>query len=205
MVLSILICTLESRKEQLKKLHEHLSKQVTDNNLSNEVEILIFEDDGKYPVGMKRNALVSAAQGDFICFVDDDDWVSDNYVNLIYNIIKDNPTIDCVGVKGMVVSNDIGNKQFIHSLKYKEYSEDMNFYYRPPNHLNPIRKNLVITCKFPIQNFGEDFDWAMNICKDGILKNEAFINEVLYFYNFEYIKSRTQNWMLKKKKRVVRK
>ncbi len=202
MILSILICSLDNRKEELTKLHTHLIKQIEDNNIGNEVEILIFTDDGKYPVGMKRNALIGAAQGDFTCFIDDDDWVSNDYVITIYEAIKNNPDIDCVGIKGILVSKDLGNKQFIHSLKYDEYTEDKMFYYRPPNHLNPMKKSLTGKYKFPVQNFGEDFNWAMRICKDGVLKNEVFIDKILYFYNFEYTKSQTQNWMLKKRGKI---
>lgn len=202
MLLSVLICTLTSRKEQLKALHSHLSKQIEDNHLTEEVEILIFEDAGRYPVGMKRNALIEAAQGIFICFVDDDDWVADDYIVSICDTIINNPNIDCIGIKGLLVSEDLGNKQFIHSVKYSEYTEDSKFYYRPPNHLNPIRKRLVNGYKFPITNFGEDYNWATLICKDKILKDEVFLDKILYFYNFEYVKSKTQNWMLNKNKKV---
>lgn len=191
MKLSILICTLLSRKDVFDKLHKHLLKQIIDNRLETEVEIVVFEDNFEFPVGVKRNQLMKNASGEFICFVDDDDWVPDDYVITIYNTIRDNPHIDCIGFKGLLVSNDLGNREFIHSLKYDNYFEDKDYYYRPPNHISPIRRSLIKDIKFPIKNFGEDFDWTMRICKGKILKDEVFLDKIMYFYNFEFSKSAT--------------
>ena len=191
MLLSILIATLEKRKEKFDILHKHILKQIEDNNLQKEVEILVFSDNKEYPVGMKRNALLGASTGLFTCFVDDDDWVSDDYVISICNALKQNPDIDCVGIKGILISKDLGNKEFIHSLKYGNYFEDEKYYYRPPNHLNPIKRSISTKIRFPLLNFGEDTDWAMNLCKSNLLVKEVFIDKILYHYYFEYAKSET--------------
>lgn len=192
MVLSILMVTLSSRKEMFDKIHQHILKQINDNHLENEVEIVVFEDEKQYPVGMKRNALIKEAKGDFTCFVDDDDWVSDDYVGSIYDAIVSDKSIDCIGMKGLLVSGDLGDKEFIHSVKFDSYWEDSNYYYRPPNHLNPIKRTITSKFDFPIINRGEDTDWSLKICKTGLLKKEIFIDKVLYFYRFEYATSATQ-------------
>lgn len=183
---SILIATLESREEQFNKLHTELMKQIEENNLQDEVEILVFQDNFDYPVGMKRNTLLADASGLFAAFVDDDDLVSDDYVISIIQAIKENPEIDCVGIKGILISPHLPRKEFIHSIKYKEFKEDRNYYYRPPNHLNPIRVELSRNFLFPVINNGEDFDWTMKICKANILKKEAYIDKVLYKYMFSW-------------------
>ena len=190
MLWSILICTLESRKELFDKLHSHLLKQINDNNFK-DVEILYFSDNKDYPVGIKRNTLIDQANGDYVSFIDDDDEVSDNYVKLIHDAIQDRE-VDCVGIKGLLVSEILGTKEFIHSLKYTSYFEDWNYYYRPPNHLNPIKKEKIQDIRFPYTNCGEDTNWAMQVCGSGVLKEETFINEILYYYNFEYATSETQ-------------
>lgn len=190
-MLSILICTLTSRKEQFERLNKFLEKQIEEADCRDDVEILVFEDDKDYPVGYKRNRLIEEASGEYICFVDDDDWVSDTYVSKIVSVLKKYPGVDCIGFKGLLVSKTLGNKEFIHSTQYKRYSEDKNYYYRPPNHLNIMRKELIKNYKFPDINFGEDADWTMNICKDAILKNEIFIDDVIYFYFYEPYKSET--------------
>ena len=48
--------------------------------LTSEVEVLTELDDGTRSIGEKRNALVESAGGEYVCFVDDDDMVSSDYV-----------------------------------------------------------------------------------------------------------------------------
>lgn len=198
MILSILIATLIQRQDLFNKLNAYLTKQIVDNHLEGEVEILYFEDEGENPVGLKRNTLIENAKGDFVCFVDDDDWVPDKYVISIVENIKKHPDIDCIGFTGQLVSKSLGNKPFVHSIAYNTYSEDEKAYYRPPNHLNPIRRSIASLFQFPIINKGEDTDWTMQLAKSGLLTREAFIKDIMYYYNFEYLNSETQ-----KKRKIV--
>lgn len=190
-MLSILICTLESRREQFEKLNSFLEKQIEANNCGDNVEILVYEDNREMPVGYKRNRLIEEANGDFICFIDDDDWVANNYIANINTVLVSNPDIDCVGFKGLLVSKALGDKEFIHTTRVKRYFEDANYYYRPPNHLNPMRRKTILPYKFPEINFGEDADWAMRICNADILRKEVFIDNILYYYYWEPNKSAT--------------
>lgn len=191
-LLSILITTLETRKTQFEALQAELERQIREHNLSEDVELLHFSDNFDYPVGLKRNVLLESAQGLFTVFVDDDDLISENYVKLIMDIIKESPEIDCIGITGQVISNDLGNKVFLHSIRYPVYSEDTQYYYRPPNHLNPIKAAIAKQFKFPVVNRGEDFDWAMQLCKSNLLKKEIFINQIIYYYIFEWSKTDAQ-------------
>lgn len=188
---SILIATLDNRKKQFDILHTHLLNQIKLNHLKRDVEILVFPDNGEYPIGLKRNELMNEANGLFTAFIDDDDWVSDDYIISIVDTIKTNPNLDCIGIKGRLISKTLGDKDFIHSIKYVSYCEDANNYYRPPNHLNPVRKSLVQKYLFPISNYGEDFDWAMKLCKNKVFSNEVFIDKILYYYYYEPEKSAT--------------
>lgn len=191
-LLSILITTLDTRKAQFEALKTELERQIRQHNLSEDVELLHFSDNFDYPVGLKRNVLLEAATGLFTVFVDDDDLVSEDYVQLITDTIKKSPTIDCIGITGKVISQDLGNKIFLHSIRHTVYSEDEKFYYRPPNHLNPIRAEIAKQFKFPVINRGEDFDWAMQLSKSGLLNKEIFIDKVIYYYLFEWSKTDAQ-------------
>lgn len=189
---SILICTLEQRKEQFDKLHQHLLKQIIDNKYENDVEILVYSDNREMPVGIKRNTLLNTASKKYVAFIDDDDWVPDDYISTIMTILKNSPDIDCIGMKGLLIDHILGKKVFIHSIRYKGYSEDEKFFYRPCNHLNPIKRELVVNFEFPIINFGEDSDWTMRICKAGVLKNEVFLDKIMYYYHFNRFTTQTQ-------------
>ena len=173
--LSILICSLESRKEKLKILLDILEKQKTD-----EIEIVIDCDNGEKKVGKKRNDLLDVSRGGYISFIDDDDVVSEDYVSLILQALSGNP--DCVGIKGALVNGDKFNGIFIHTIDCMGWVDAGKMYYRCPNHLNPVRRSLAIKAGFPDNlSYGEDRVYSERLFK--LLKSEVFVDEFLYFYN----------------------
>lgn len=187
---SILILTLESRKDDFEYIYNKLNSQIQNLNLIKDVEILYFSDNKENSVGYKRNELLSRSKSKYISFVDDDDDVSDFYVKYIYDLLlEDN---DCVSLNGIITFEGRNPKKFIHSLKYNSYFEKDGIYYRPPNHLNTIKRELVEKIKFPDINKGEDTDWAMNICKSGLLKTESVLDKVVYYYKFSEKTTETQ-------------
>jgi Glycosyl transferase family 2. len=120
-LLSILIPTLEIRQRQFYKLYEELNRQITENSLDDEVELLYFSDKEEHSIGFKRNTLIEEAKGEFVAFIDDDDSVSNDYVPLIHDVIKENPEVDCIGIKGIIIFAEEHSRIFVHSLRYNEY------------------------------------------------------------------------------------
>lgn len=177
---SILICTLDERADSFKALTDKVYAQIKELGLQNEIEILAFKDNRQYSVGFKRNELLRASAGKYICFLDDDDDVHDNYISMIYTALKQNP--DCVSLTGIISHHGEHRKKFVHSLKYNSYFEQDNVYYRPPNHLNPMRRSVAIQCMFPELNHSEDIRWAMAVTNMALLKTEVTIDEPYYFY-----------------------
>jgi glycosyltransferase involved in cell wall biosynthesis len=175
MLLSILIPTIEKRHEMLQSLLSDLRKQIGDN----EIEIIVC-DIKNATIGDKRNRLLNAATGEYLVFIDDDDTISDDYIYCITQALEGSP--DCCSLNGIITTNGHNPKRFVHSIKYNSYFEKDNVYYRPPNHLNVIRSVIAKQFTFPTKNFGEDTDWAMQICKSGMLKTEVEITDTLYYY-----------------------
>ena len=181
---SILICTLPERKESFDCLCKKLHQQIRDHNLQDKVEVLSFLDNrGEHTVGQKRNALLRSSVGKYVCFIDDDDDVNDELVRMVYERLLRNP--DCVSLVGIITSYGRDPKLFIHSMRYSTWFEKDNIYYRPPNHLNPIRRSIAIQFLFPEINRSEDFDWSMQIQRSGLIKTEEYIQEPYYFYNYQ--------------------
>lgn len=180
--LSILICSLEKRSAMLNKLLEELTPQVMKYN--NAVEICIDVDNGERAIGAKRNALLDAAKGEYIAFVDDDDMVSKSYVDLIMLALQKNP--DCCSLNGMITLDRNKPRVFKHSLKYKFWYEDtVNgevVYYRCPNHLNAVHIDIARSARFnDSMSFQEDKDYSDRMLP--MLTTEAVIDETLYYYN----------------------
>jgi glycosyltransferase involved in cell wall biosynthesis len=183
MLFSILIPTLKDRQGQFNNLYQKLRRQITEESLNEEVEILSLLDNKDHTIGLKRNKLIERAEGKFIAFVDDDDTVSDNYVSLICSAIKTNPDIDCIGIKGQITFRGKKPRIFIHSLQYTEYFTNKGTFFRPPYHLNPIKRDIAKRYKFADVSYSEDIDWAMRLCRDHALQKEFFIDQVIYYYH----------------------
>lgn len=173
--LSILICTLANRQEMLSLLLEILIPQMT-----GETEILMCEDNGEISVGLKRQKLIQEASGYYVCFVDDDDMVTKDYIPKILTALQTNP--DTCGVEGIMTTDGKDPKKFIHSMRYDHWYEENNIYYRGPHHINPTRKDLVLKTGYNDLRFAEDHDFAKRIYD--LLNSEVYIDGPIIEYRY---------------------
>lgn len=184
--LSILICTIEGRENFLESLKFNIARQMFRFGLKNgvDIEVITSKDKrGEHTIGRKRNALLQSCNGEWACFIDDDDQIADDYLVNAINILRSqNP--DCINLIGYMTTNGLNPETFIHELKHKEYFTRDTVHYRPPNHLNIIRTSISKNFKFPELNHGEDTDWAMQICNAGVLKTEGRIENIVYYYQY---------------------
>jgi len=181
MKLSILIPTLESRKIKYDRLRSVLSLQKT-----NDIEILCHNDNGALTIGAKRNELLDKASGEYVCFIDDDDDISKDYIKIALEGIASKK--DCVSLRGVITWNGINPEIFEHSIRYNKYKTNDTGairYERFPNHLNIIKSSIAKQFKFPETNHGEDTDWATQIFKSGLIKTEHYVDTVTYHYQFK--------------------
>lgn len=183
LLLSILVPTLTRRAPLFERVAGALRRQIAGNGLTGQVELLALCDDGETPTGTKRNRLLAQARGAFVVFVDDDDEVSPRYVPLICAAIARRPDIDCIGIRGVIRFQGKHPREFVHSLRYRDYSSAGGIYTRPPYHLNPMRREIAAACRFRDVSYSEDIDWALQIRERGLLCEEEFIDEVLYYYH----------------------
>ncbi len=181
-LLSILIPTLDSRRELCERLQAELERQVAEISGGEAVEILTLRDDGGAAIGAKRNRLIDAARGRFIVFVDDDDWVSEDYVARILRAIRRNGQADCVSFAGEITFRGKHPRKLVHSIRFREWHHSDGAYLRPPCHITPVRRDIAARYPFAEIDFAEDMDWALRISRDAALAREAVIDEVLYFY-----------------------
>lgn len=180
---SILIPTLpeDKNKASLAKLLHSISEQVDAIGYSDYIEVLTDDRDRTIPTGTKRNALMNRAQGKFVSYVDDDDHILEGYINLITDAIAKDP--DVITFEGKITTNGAHEKHWVIKLG-ESYEERNNVYYRFPNHLAVMKKELVQHVKFPDLWQQEDYLWAKKIHDEGLLKTSVHIEKELYWYDF---------------------
>jgi hypothetical protein len=177
--LSILICSLPSRRALLDKLTDELWMQ-SDGGWR--VEIIVDAAEGG-TVGEKRQRLLERARGAFIVFVDDDDWVSHDYVKRITDTIA-GADADCIALNGVMVTSGVSPEPFYNSLEHAEWYSKDGKHYRSPSHLSPVRRELALAAGFPSKSYGEDHEYAMRLRP--LLKKEASIGDApAYFYFYQ--------------------
>ena len=176
MTLSILICTLPNRIGYLSQLLQVLTPQRTD-----EVEVLTESDNGSMTTGTKRNLLLKRSTGKYVVFIDDDDMVAPTYIADILNAAESNP--DAIVFNGIMTTNGRDERKWYISKDYS-YEAKGGAYYRYPNHIVPIRREIAMAFPFMDIRIGEDYAWATAIHNAGLIKTEVKIEKELYHYQF---------------------
>lgn len=191
MRLSILIPTIRRHTRKYSILLDQIYRQF--RPFMQDIEVL-HDDHETDSIGRKRNRLLERAKGEYVCFIDADDRISDNYLTAVMEGVDKG--VDCCSLKGIITTNGKHPSLFEHSLKYQEYATNTGAdfergevkYERFPNHLNCIHGGIARLFRFRDKSHGEDTDWATLIHKSGLIKSEHYISDVIYFYDYETIK-----------------
>lgn len=173
MQLSILIASISRRADRAAALVRKLESQIGQRA----VEVLMLTDNCQRSIGAKRNALVQAARGDYCCFVDDDDDVSDAYVPAICGALERRP--DAVGL-GVLLRRPAGKVLLWLGANFRRHP---CMHSLPINHLCPIRTDIVRQVPFVNCNFGEDHDFAERVAP--LVPYVKHTRRVLYFANYD--------------------
>lgn len=187
-LIAILIPTIVGREHFYERLMGILNPQL--EKYGSDIQVITLKDNREQTIGEKRNALISmavASGAKYRCFIDDDDKISDDYIELnmpgIILACDCNSLIGIYSTNGVVATKLDGTpKYFLHSIKYDHAWENESYFFRPPNHLNWTKLDLVKDIPYQISNFGEDMTNAMQVFNTGRLKNEYEINKPYYYY-----------------------
>lgn len=138
-------------------------------------------------IGTKRNLLLDLLKGKYFAFFDDDDLPGEEYFKMLFTCLKEHKNIDCCSLRGMMTTNGGKPEIFEHSIQYTQYAtnkENVIRHERYPNHLNLILAEHGKKFSFPATNHGEDTNWATQLHNSGLLKREAYIDKVIYYYRW---------------------
>lgn len=172
--ISILIATMPSRAGHLFRLGGILAPQLNDN-----VEVVV-DCSMDYNIGSKRQIMLSIAKGDYVVYIDDDDIISDDYISKVLKACESGA--DCIGISGKVTTDGQNEKRWHISKDYGSWYEKDNIYYRTPNHISPVRRELALKTGFKPMDNGEDYDYSIRLLP--LLKTECKVKGDLYFYAY---------------------
>lgn len=186
-VLSILIPTITGREQQYKKLHDELQRQLTNDGIWNEIEIVTECDDRTMSIGCKRQLLIERSYGDFVVFIDDDDRVASDYCLTIWDAIKSND-VDCIGFLQQCIFDGGRPKSSCLSNSFTAWGQNINGYdfVRTPFFPNPIKRDIAIAIGYEDLRYGEDYDFSVRLKQSGLIQKECFINKVMYYYQYTH-------------------
>lgn len=185
-ILSILTPAVPSRFSQAENLAKNIATQIGERP----VEHLIFLDNKRRTVGEKRDTLLRSARGRYVAFVDDDDWISEDYVTLIMEATRSDADVITfrqqadVNNQRAIIEFGLGNENEAFGGRSSATPGSQEF--APPIirrnawHICAWRRTLAIQSHFPCINYGEDWAFAEPLCK--IAETSQHIPKVLHYY-----------------------
>ena len=164
---SVLIPTIPGREASLQSLLESIREKVARIAPHIRMEVSINFDNREKSIGRKRQELLQGAKGKYMSFIDDDDQITDAYIEDLRDTIAG-------GFHVMRLRGQIQQFTFTHSLE-NTLSGMMargDVFLRPPNHLNPMMTDVAKLVPFGDAVRGEDLDWTIRMAKRGFLERE---------------------------------
>lgn len=183
MILSILVCTLEERKNGFKDLRENIESQIM-KQPPETVELLINCDNREQTTGAKRDFLLRKCNGKYSVHVDCDDWIPEYYVEEIIKAVESDP--DCVPIDGTYTRDGMGHTKWRMSKDNPNVTimeSGAPVFLRAVNHIGVVRTSIARMVGFQNISNGED-----KIYSEGIqpyLKTEVKIPRHMYDYRFQ--------------------
>lgn len=189
MILSILIPSIPERRDKLTKLLDELYTQVLNLNKTHpslgSVEILVDDSvkflDGGLSIGGKRDMLKQRAGGKYLCFLDDDDWPTPNYIETLVRLCQEGK--DIVTFRA-IIKNDHYWAIIDMSLGTETNQEvsPNGTIPRTPWHICPVLSEHAKSEAFnPQLIHNDDWDWMERVLKR--VKTEAHTDIILTQYN----------------------
>lgn len=195
MTLSILVCSVTNRFNTF--LPNIINKLHAQAENFEDVEIICLMDNKKMMLGDKRNQMVNLACGKYVVFIDDDDDISDDYIEQLYLAIDSGADII-----NFTVNVSLNGGPYKHCYYDMTYPNDHNeidcegnvfSYHRLPNHIMCVKRELALSTKYPSILRGEDAGYSKELKPK--LTSQHIIDKVLYFYNFNQNTTETQKYI----------
>lgn len=185
--LSIITMSLNERRELREPLFEELYRQMD----GKPVEHTVVEDNGHTPNGIKMIIGEDTSHGEYVCTVDDDDWIAPNYIDSILEALEQNPD---------VVTFRLKHPTYGHVWKFQKHPKVTNhsrldknrMRLMIPNQLCVWRRSMLLEVPWLPGVYGVDqlrAELLNTVYPDA---TEVHIPEELYTYVYNQDVTRTQ-------------
>jgi glycosyltransferase involved in cell wall biosynthesis len=145
------------------------------------VEHLVLFDNRTRSVGLKRQALLDSARGDYIVYVDDDDDITDEFIPYVLAAIKRNPDVITYDQRAIYNGKE-SIVNFAHTNQDGPFTPG-GITKRNLWHVCTWKRELVADCVFPDSMYGEDLQWSLQARMR--VKSECHIDKVLHCYTHD--------------------
>jgi hypothetical protein len=200
-LLSILIPSVETRIVALAAMLEKIHRQVDGRA---DVEVLSIIDTKTMTLGRKRNLLLDMAVGQYLTFINDDDDIAPNWLNVITSNLNAQPGVDVLSIRAECKMRLSAFQPWQHahimatSLACTEVgikfvgSEPQLFLHKPVMWC-VWRTEIARAARFPDRTYGEDNPWAFEACR--LATTERVVPFPLYCYYADDSTSEAGPWM----------
>lgn len=183
--LSVLTPAIWDRIDQSRALADEIARQLQSlggGTAPPYLEHITLLDDMTRSVGLKRQALLDAARGDYIAFLDDDDWITPDYVQILLTAAQRGADVITFRQKATINGKD-GHIDFRIDAPGDEPWQEGITAVRKPWHVCAWKRSLVADCVFPDINDGEDIVWCQQARQR--VRTGTHIDRVLHHYRFD--------------------
>jgi len=178
--ISFLIPTIAGREKSLVRLTDSIHEKMARLAPHLRYTINLSFDNREMSVGMKRQKLIQESKAKYSAFIDDDDEITDAYIEDMYKMIQESYPV-------MRLRGRIDPYTFTHSLEntLKGAMARGEVFLRPPNHLNPMMTDVAKLIHYKDALRGEDLDWTIRMARTGFLTSEYRSDDsrIHYIYN----------------------
>jgi hypothetical protein len=178
--ISFLIPTIAGREKSLIRLTDSIHEKMARLAPHLRYTINLGFDNREMSIGMKRQTMIQASNGKYSAFIDDDDEITDAYIEDMRETIQGSYPV-------MRLRGRIDPYTFTHSLEntLKGAMARGEVFLRPPNHLNPMMTDVAKLIHYKDALRGEDLDWTIRMSRTGFLTSEHRSDDsrIHYIYN----------------------
>jgi hypothetical protein len=180
---SVLIPTIPGRDASLAHLTASIRDKVSRICPQLRIQWCIAFDAKEMSIGRKREGLLQGATGKYMSFIDDDDDITDAYLEDLWACIQGGDHV-------MRLRGQMGPHSFVHSTAVAldgpmATTDNPPVFQRPPNHLNPMLTDVAKWVHFKDASCGEDLDWTLSLARTRALTVEyrSDSSRTHYIYN----------------------